>query len=63
MSVIIEGMQMPSTCIECMRSGLRTAIHCEKWSEIEAGRREEIRSPWCLLHEYEDDGDPENDDN
>lgn len=51
MSVLIKGMQIPKTCLECIKSGFRTAIHCAEWSEISAGLREHTRSLSCPLEE------------
>ena len=49
MSVIVKGMKMPENCIECMSSGLRTAIKCTEWTKISAGRRENERAWSCPL--------------
>lgn len=51
MSVLIKGMsmKMPENCIECMSSGLRTAIKCTEWTKISAGRRENERAWSCPL--------------
>lgn len=49
MSVIVKGMKMPENCIECMSSGLRTAIKCTEWTKISAGRRENERAWSCQL--------------
>ncbi len=51
MGVYIKGMEMPETCIECMNSGLRTAIRCTEWTKISAGFRENHRSISCHLTE------------
>ena len=51
MGVYIKGMTMPKTCIECMNSGLRTAIRCTEWTKISAGLRENHRSISCHLTE------------
>lgn len=51
MGVYIKGMKMPETCIECMNSGLRTAIRCTEWTEISAGLRENHRAISCHLTE------------
>ena len=51
MCVLIKNMQISKTCLECIKSGLRTAIHCEAWSEISAGLREHTRSLSCPLEE------------
>lgn len=47
MSVLIKGMDIPKSCLECMTSGLRTAIACAEWTEISAGEREIYRSLSC----------------
>lgn len=51
MGVYIKGMKMPETCIECMNSGLRTAIRCTEWTKISAGLRENHRAISCNLTE------------
>ena len=51
MSVLIRGMQMPESCLECMNSGFRTAVKCAEWTEISAGRRENERAWSCPLVE------------
>ena len=51
MGVYVKGMEMPETCIECMNSGLRTAIRCTEWTEISAGLRENHRALSCHLTE------------
>lgn len=51
MGVYIKGMEMPETCIECMNSGLRTAIRCTEWTKISAGLRENHRALSCHLTE------------
>lgn len=51
MGVYIKGIEMPETCIECMNSGLRTAIRCTEWTEISAGLRENHRALSCHLTE------------
>ena len=51
MGVYIKGMEMPETCIECMNSGLRTAIRCTEWTKISAGLRENYRALSCHLTE------------
>lgn len=51
MSVLIKGLEMPETCLECIKSGFRTAIHCAEWTEISAGLREHTRSLSCPLEE------------
>ncbi len=51
MGVYVKGMEMPETCIECMNSGLRTAIRCTEWTEISAGLRENHRAISCNLTE------------
>ena len=49
MGVYIKGIRMPENCIECMSSGLRTAIKCTEWTKISAGRRENERAWSCPL--------------
>ena len=49
MSVVVKGMKMPENCIECMSSGLRTAIKCTEWTKISAGCRENERAWSCPL--------------
>ena len=51
MSVLIKEMKMPETCIECMNSGMRTAIRCTEWTKISAGLRENHRAISCHLTE------------
>lgn len=51
MGVYIKDMEMPKTCIECMNSGMRTAIRCTEWTKISAGLRENHRSISCNLTE------------
>ena len=51
MNVLIKGMKIPETCIECMNSGLKTAIKCTEWTEISAGLRENRRAISCHLTE------------
>lgn len=51
MGVYIKGMEMPETCIECINSGLRTAIRCSEWTKISAGLREDHRALSCPLVE------------
>lgn len=51
MSVIVKGMQMPDSCLECMNSGFRTAVKCAEWTEISAGRRGNERAWSCPLVE------------
>jgi len=51
MGVYVKGMEMPETCIECMNSGLRTAIRCTEWTKISAGLRENHRAISCPLTE------------
>lgn len=48
-SILIKGMKMPENCIECMSSGLRTAIKCTEWTKISAGCRENERAWSCPL--------------
>jgi len=57
MSVLIKGMRMPENCIECMSSGLRTAIKCTEWTKISAGRRENERAWSCPLVDLGKHGD------
>lgn len=57
MSVIIKGMEIPENCIECMSSGLRTAIKCTEWTKISAGRRENERAWSCPLVDLGKHGD------
>ena len=49
MSVLIKGMEMPRTCRWCIDSGLRTAIRCDEWKWISAGRIENERAWSCPL--------------
>ena len=51
MGVYVEGMEMQETCIECINSGLRTAIRCSEWTKISAGLRENHRTLSCPLVE------------
>lgn len=51
MGVYVEGMEIPETCIECINSGLRTAIRCSEWTKISAGLRENHRALSCPLVE------------
>ena len=51
MGVYVKGMKMPETCIECINSGLRTAIRCTEWTKISAGLRENHRALSCHLTE------------
>ena len=51
MGVYIKGLKMPETCIECMNSGLRTAIRCTEWTKISALFRENHRAISCHLTE------------
>lgn len=57
MSVLIKGMKMPENCIECMSSGLRTAIKCTEWTKISAGCRENERAWSCSLVDLGKHGD------
>jgi len=57
MSVLIKGMHMPENCIECMSSGLITAIKCTEWTKISAGRRENERAWSCPLVDLGKHGD------
>ena len=54
MGVYVEGMEMPETCIECINSGLRTAIRCSEWTKISAGLRENHRTLSCPLVEVQE---------
>ena len=51
MSVLIKGMEMPKTCLQCMSTGFRTAIKCTEWTELSSGLRETIKAPSCPLVE------------
>ena len=51
MGVYVEGMEIPETCVECINSGLRTAIRCSEWTKISAGLRENHRALRCPLVE------------
>jgi len=57
MSVVVKGMKMPENCIECMSSGLRTAIKCTEWTKISAGCRENERAWSCPLVDLGKHGD------
>jgi hypothetical protein len=48
---------MPENCIECISSGLRTAIKCTEWTKISAGRRENERAWSCPLVDLGKHGD------
>lgn len=54
MSVIVKGMEMPKTCLQCMSSGFRTAIKCTEWTELSSGLRETIKALSCPLVEIPD---------
>jgi len=54
MGVYIKGMKMPETCIECINSGLRTAIRCSEWTKISAGLRENHKALSCHLTEVKE---------
>ena len=51
MSVCVMNMSMPKCCLECMDSGLRTAIKCNEWTKISSLSRETRRSLFCPLVE------------
>lgn len=45
------NMSMPKCCLECMDSGLRTAIKCNEWTKISSGLRQTHRTLLCPLVE------------
>lgn len=51
MSILIKGMEMPKTCLQCMNTGFRTAIKCTEWTKLSSGLRETIKAPSCPLVE------------
>ena len=51
MSVLVKGMEMPESCLECMNSGFRVAVKCAEWTTISAGLRESRKSNTCPLVE------------
>lgn len=53
MGVYIRNMMMPNNCMECMRSGLRSAIGCTEWKYLSAGLFESRRANTCPLVEIE----------
>ena len=57
MSIIVKGMHMPESCLECMNYGFRTAVKCAEWTEISAGRRENERAWSCPLVDLGKHGD------
>lgn len=51
MSILIKDIEIPSTCLGCMNTHLRTAVECVEWTEINIEKREKMRSPTCPLSE------------
>ena len=51
MSILVKGMKMPETCVECCEIGLRSAIKCERWKALSAGLRKVEREMFCPLVE------------